>query len=113
MEKVKITESVGLRIAELRSGGKSNKGIIDLVLNEGISKYDPLNDVNFDDLVKALYNGYKTKGTPHEEIRKHYNAAIDEPFDEDEFEAGVRNGIKKGIKITLNELNITIKGINN
>ena len=63
----------------------------------------PLNNLDMEQLAKCLIVGYELKETPEEKLLNLYKMDSSNEYE---------NGIDRGIKMTLDILNIKIKGIN-
>jgi DNA integrity scanning protein DisA with diadenylate cyclase activity len=64
-------------------------------------------DGNHDELMEALICGYEVAQTPEDKVRDYYNKLNEEEF-LTEYDVGVMDGIKD----TLNNLGIQLKGVN-
>jgi hypothetical protein len=115
--RVKLPRDVAQSIEQLRKDGFDSRDIIEIAIqSKGTVLYDYANNISFDDLLDAITNGYDVKGTVHEEVRDYYREAQhvvwDYP-DETEDPHYHRNaGIVDAVEFVLNELNVTIEGVN-
>ena len=74
---------------------------------EWFHEYEPLNDMDLDTLIKALYIGYEVEQTPEEKVLEYYNKQDHQVSLGEQYHQGVQSGIYT----TLILLGITIEGI--
>jgi hypothetical protein len=99
MEKVKLTKKQAEALETVNHISKAE--VIELhIENPDGWAHECMNGMNLDTLIRALYIGYEIEQTPEEQLLECYKNYKDNP------------GVRHGVKMTLNTLNIKIKGIN-
>jgi hypothetical protein len=88
----------------------SESGVFTVTWLRGTASWE----LDLDILIKALYIGYEIEQTPTEKILTYYNDLENTLKFYNEVDASFHfmGGEQKGIKDTLNTLNIIIKGVN-
>lgn len=77
------------------------------------AKNKPLNTLSLEEFARALINGYEVEMTPHEQIATIYNHHYSKFHHvEHKAEKYFSKGYVKGIRFTLEKLDITIEGVN-
>jgi hypothetical protein len=112
-EKVVIPREVAEAIESVREVARaSNEQILEARLDGSkwfCELYTPLmEDVDFDTLVRALYNGYIAEQTPEEKVLEYFRSH--ETCTPELVDRYI--GICKGVVDTLNLLGIKIEGVN-
>jgi hypothetical protein len=120
-EKVKLTQQQADALEKMFELGINTKSrIIELhvKLPDGWKDHcTPLNDMDLDDLITAIYIGYEVEQTPEDKVRKTFEYAL-EQIEKHDFGHGDNQNaehwksLKSGIIFTLESLNIKIKGVN-
>jgi len=108
-EKVTVTKEVAEALYEVERNYISTGITLNFHVTKGLSgKYAPLQTLDIEDLAKALINGYEVEKTPEEKVseyyRKHELCTLELS---DKY-----NGIRIGIRTTLDLLGINIEGVN-
>ncbi|MGG0793717.1 hypothetical protein ABE137_06895 [Brevibacillus laterosporus] len=111
MEKVKLDQEIVKQLDKIKEYGWSNKDIIKCRLEQNYNQIhlNRLNTINFDELVNALYMGYEVKFTPEELLLISYKE-----YEKSYLECNIQEAysICQGIKLAVNVLGLSIKGIN-
>src|SRR5690606_42097638 len=113
-KKVTLPKEVAEAVEKLRRLDHGNKGIIDAAYGQmtgsnsyKVQRYSEESRENFDNLVRALYNGYDVEQTPEDKLLAYYNT------EQKRFSPKYKTyfgGVQHGIRKTLNILGITIEG---
>lgn len=122
MEKVTLTKAQAdalIHTQNIHRDKHSLDGISSIIEYHGAdweNESAPLNELSLDTLIRALYIGYEVEQTPEDSVLELYKEA-EHHENENAKERHYQNtqywsGCKRGIRDTLNTLNIKIKGIN-
>ena len=118
MTKVKLPKEVAEAIERERSSGFSEQQILTFPWADYLEGSDRFviqvyRRVNFDNLVRALYNGYEVEKTPEDNLREYYGRIKD---DIDRYDYGTSlieaEAKRCAVNVVLRILGITIEGIN-
>jgi hypothetical protein len=109
--KITLPREVAEAINNLLESGGERAGIIEYHAknpNGWAGECKPLNGLDLDTLIQALYYGYEIEKSPEDKVREYY-----EGYETCTPElAGMYAGIREGVRQTLNLLGIKIEGVN-
>ena len=115
VEKMKVSQEIADAIEYIKERNYGFNGAMSLHASDGwaFEETCPLSNLSLEQLATVLINGYEVATTPHEEIeaiyKYHYPKYRD---DENSPQKHFSKGYVKGVKMTLEKLGITIKGVN-